>query len=273
MTRKALGRGLGALLPGGPTPGPTMRVPVAALVPNPEQPRRHFDEEALAALADSIARHGLLQPLVVRPVPGGYEVIAGERRLRAAIRAGLTEVPVLVRESAPGERLELALIENLQRENLTPLEEAEAYRHLSEVYGMTQEEIAARVGKSRPAITNTLRLLTLPDAVKAQLEAGELSAGHARAVLSIEGVDEQVKFAREVVARKLSKAETEQLAQRRRRLPPRSADAGPAGGRSRSSSIRTPSSTGSPIGCGASRRDRSVLRAAAGCFDSPRGRC
>jgi ParB family chromosome partitioning protein len=202
-----------------------MRVPVAALVPNPEQPRRHFDEEALAALADSIARHGLLQPLVVRPVPGGYEVIAGERRLRAAIRAGLTEVPVLVRESAPGERLELALIENLQRENLTPLEEAEAYRHLSEVYGMTQEEIAARVGKSRPAITNTLRLLTLPDAVKAQLEAGELSAGHARAVLSIEGVDEQVKFAREVVARKLSKAETERLAQRRRRLPLRSAAA------------------------------------------------
>src|SRR5579875_2325910 len=194
MTRKALGRGLGALLPGGPTPGPTMRVPVAALVPNPEQPRRHFDEEALAALADSIARHGLLQPLVVRPVPGGYEVIAGERRLRAAIRAGLTE-------------------------------EAEAYRHLSEVYGMTQEEIAARVGKSRPAITNTLRLLTLPDAVKAQLEAGELSAGHARAVLSIEGVDEQVKFAREVVARKLSKAETERLAQRRRRLPLRSAAA------------------------------------------------
>jgi ParB family chromosome partitioning protein len=225
MTRKALGRGLGALLPGGAAPAATMRVPVAALVPNPEQPRRHFDEEALAALADSIARHGLLQPLVVRPVAGGYEVIAGERRLRAAIRAGLTEVPVLVRESAPGERLELALIENLQRENLTPLEEAEAYRHLSEVYGMTQEEIAARVGKSRPAIANTLRLLSLPDAVKAQLEAGELSAGHARAVLAIEGVDEQVKFAREVVARRLSKAETERLAQRRRRLPLRSAAA------------------------------------------------
>jgi ParB family chromosome partitioning protein len=225
MTRKALGRGLGALLPGSTAPVATIRVPVAALVPNPEQPRRHFDEEALAALADSIARHGLLQPLVVRPVAGGYEVIAGERRLRAAVRAGLTEVPVLVRESAPGERLELALIENLQRENLTPLEEAEAYRHLSEVYGMTQEEIAARVGKSRPAIANALRLLTLPDAVKAQLEAGELSAGHARAVLAVEGVDEQVQFAREIAARKLSKAETERLARNRRRLPLGSAPA------------------------------------------------
>jgi len=188
-------------------------------VPNPEQPRRHFDEEALAALASSIARHGLLQPLVVRQVPGGYEVIAGERRLRAALRAGLAEVPVLVRESAPGERLELALIENLQRENLTAIEEAEAYRHLSEVYGMTQEEIAAQVGKSRPAIANALRLLSLPDAVKAQLEAGELSAGHARAVLAVEGIDEQVKFAREVAARGLSKGETERLAQSRRRLP------------------------------------------------------
>jgi len=186
---------------------------VSEIVPNPDQPRRNFDEEALASLADSIRRHGLLQPLVVRRIAGRFELIAGERRLQAAKRAGLEAVPVIVREARPEERLELALIENLQRENLTPLEEAEAYRHLMDVYGLTQEEIAQRVGKSRPAITNTLRLLTLPDAVKAQLEGGELSAGHARAVL------EQVAFAREVVTRKLSKSATEGLAAARSKRP------------------------------------------------------
>jgi len=190
-------------------------VPVQEVVPNPEQPRRHFDEEALEGLADSIRRHGLLQPLVVRRVAGRYELIAGERRLRAAGRAGLEKVPVVVRDAHPEDRLELALIENLQRENLTPLEEAEAYRHLVDEYGFTQEEIAERVGKSRPAIANTLRLLGLPDAVKAQLESGELTAGHARAVLAIEGASEQVKFAGEIVARGLRKREAESVASAR----------------------------------------------------------
>ena len=224
--RKALGRGLEALLPAAsavpiqaaaPSPGAPPTVRVAEIVPNPDQPRRRFDPEGLAALADSIRRHGLLQPLVVRRRPtGGYELIAGERRLRAAGLAGLDAVPVAIREADPPERLELALIENLQREELTPLEEAEAYRQLLEVYGLTQEDIAHRVGKSRPAIANALRLLTLPEAVKAQLEGGELSAGHARAVLSVEGSDARVAFAREITARKLPKSEAERLARARR---------------------------------------------------------
>src|SRR5205809_7831635 len=216
--RKSLGKGLEALLTA-PTPAPSpsgLTVAVHEIVPNPEQPRRHFDDEALDQLADSIRRHGLLQPLVVRHIAGRYELIAGERRLRAATRAGLARVPVIVREARAEDRLELALIENVQRENLTALEEAEAYRQLLDQHGLTQDELAERVGKSRPAITNTLRLLGLPDAVKAQLESGELTAGHARAVLAIEGVTEQVSFAREIVTRHLTKSETERLAAARR---------------------------------------------------------
>ena len=223
--RRALGKGLEALFPGTAleqpvaVPGRDLVVPLQEIVPNPEQPRRHFDEEALEGLADSIRRHGLLQPLVVRRVAGRYELIAGERRLRAAGRAGLEKIPVVVRDAHPEDRLELALIENLQRENLTPLEEAEAYRHLVDEYGFTQEEIAERVGKSRPAVANTLRLLGLPDAVKAQLESGELTAGHARAVLAIEGASEQVKFAREIVTRGLRKHEAESVASARSTRP------------------------------------------------------
>src|SRR5438046_3755872 len=219
--RKSLGKGLEALLTA-PTPAAAaseLTVPIHQIVPNPEQPRRHFDDEALSLLADSIRRHGLLQPLVARRIAGRYELIAGERRLRAARRAGLERVPVIVREARAEDRLELALIENVQRENLTPLEEAEAYRHLIDERGLRQDELAERVGKSRPAITNTLRLLGLPDAVKAQLESGELTAGHARAVLAIEGVTEQVSFAREIVTRRLSKSEAERLAAARRDQP------------------------------------------------------
>jgi ParB family chromosome partitioning protein len=219
--RKALGRGLEALLPGAapgeqPLPAARDRVPISEIRPNPDQPRRHFEEGPLETLAASIRRRGLLQPLLVRRVSGGYELIAGERRLRAAERAGLDVVPVVVREADPRERLELALIENVQRENLTPLEEAEAYRHLIESYGLTQEEVAEAVGKSRPAVANALRLLTLPEAVKAQLEGGDLSAGHARAVLSIGGETAQVEFARELVADRASKGEAERRARERR---------------------------------------------------------
>src|SRR6266404_345371 len=207
--RKALGKGIEALFPApqerrASAAAPSeLAVPIHEIVPNPEQPRRHFDDEALGLLADSIRRHGLLQPLVVRRIAGRYELIAGERRLRAAARAGLERVPVIVREARAEDRLELALIENVQRENLTALEEAEAYRQLLDQHGLTQDELAERVGeaepkarvrdrwpalpdplgelvlrepvlvgKSRPAITNTLRLLGLPDAVKAQLESG-----------------------------------------------------------------------------------------------------
>src|SRR5581483_2847270 len=168
--RKALGKGIDALFPGAapppapaaaPVPVPTgdRLVAVERIDPNPEQPRRHFDEDALATLADSIARHGLLQPLVVRRSGDRFELIAGERRLRASQRAGLARVPVIVRDTPASERFELALIENLQREDLTPLEEAEAYQRLIDDYGLTQDEVATRVGKSRPTVTNALRLL------------------------------------------------------------------------------------------------------------------
>src|SRR5215472_12551614 len=229
--RKALGRGLEVLLPAAPVraattappPAPVANAPAAGptarlsdITTNPDQPRRRFDPEALEALADSIRRHGLLQPLVVRPTETGFELIAGERRLRAARQAGLDEVPVVVRTATPPERLELALIENLQREALTALEEAEAYRQLIEVYGLTQEDIAQRVGKSRPAIANALRLLSLPDSVKAQLEDGDLTPGHARAVLAVEGDESRVAFAREITSQKLPKSEAERLARARR---------------------------------------------------------
>jgi ParB family chromosome partitioning protein len=233
--RKALGRGLEVLLPAAPVrtattappPAPVANAAPAAgptarlsdITTNPDQPRRRFDPEALEALADSIRRHGLLQPLVVRPTEAGFELIAGERRLRAARQAGLDEVPVVVRTATPPERLELALIENLQREALTALEEAEAYRLLMDVYGLTQDDIARRVGKSRPAIANALRLLALPDVVKTQLENNELTAGHARAVLAVEGDEARVAFAREITAKKLPKSEAERLAKARRDAP------------------------------------------------------
>jgi ParB family chromosome partitioning protein len=236
--RRALGRGLEALLPAVPSqsapppvahlarttaPAPTAPgavVRAAEIAENPDQPRRRFDPEALAALAESIRCHGVLQPLVVRRTAAGYELIAGERRLRAARLAGLEEVPVVLRDAEPPQRLELALIENLQRADLSPLEEAEAYRQLIEVYGLTQDDIARTVGKSRPAVANALRLLALPDAVKAQLDGGELSAGHARAVLSVEGDEARTAFAREIAAKKLPKSEAERLARGRRPEPP-----------------------------------------------------
>ncbi|MCW5889387.1 MAG: ParB/RepB/Spo0J family partition protein [bacterium] len=238
--RKALGRGLEALLPGAGTGAPVpatespaapVEVAVADISANPDQPRKHFDVEALAALAESIRHHGVLQPIVVRRAAQGYEVIAGERRLRAAQQAGIPHVPIVVREAEPQERLELALIENIQREDLTPLEEAEAYRHLIDEYGLTQEDLARRVGKSRPAVANALRLLSLPEPVKAQLEAGDLTAGHARAVLSVTGAGAQVAFAHEIVSRGIPKSEAERLAQVRR------GDAPKKGGRPRTAQV------------------------------------
>src|SRR2546426_9343422 len=227
--RKSLGKGLEALLTApAPAAAPSeLTVAIHEIVPNPEQPRRHFADEPPSLLPAATGRHGLLRPLVVRHIAGRYGLIAGERRLRAATRAGLARVPVIVREARAEDRLELALIENVQRENLTALEEAEAYRQLLDQHGLTQDELAERVGKSRPAITNTLRLLGLPDAVKAQLESGELTAGHARAVLAIEGVTEQVSFAREIVTRRLTKSAAEDLAATRRQRPGRRPVGGP----------------------------------------------
>ena len=186
--RQALGKGLGALIPGGDetgVQGELMLVPIDEVFPNPGQPRLRFEETALNELAGSIREQGVLQPLLVRRVPGGYELIAGERRLRASRIAGLDRIPVLCRRVEDERKLELALIENIQRENLNPIEEAQAYRELQSINKYTQEEVARRVGKDRATVANSLRLLTLPDFVKHELVAGKISAGHARALMPL----------------------------------------------------------------------------------------
>lgn len=216
--RRALGRGLGALIPlpdqnrEQPPEEEIRLVPLEAIEPNPYQPRQIWDREGLQELADSIRQKGLLQPLLVRRAGDVYQIIAGERRFRAAQLAGLKMVPVTVRRAADGESLELALIENLQRENLNPLEEAKAYKRLLEDFGLTQDEIAERVGKSRSAVANSVRLLQLPESVREQLWRGELSAGHARSLLALGTPEEQAKAARAIVEKRMSVRDAERLA-------------------------------------------------------------
>ena len=187
---------------------------ISELEPNREQPRKDFDEKAMAELADSISQHGVLQPLLVRPIfGGGYQIVAGERRWRAARMAGLSEVPAMVREMNDGEVMELALIENLQREDLTPLEEARGYQTLLEKYELTQEEVAKTVGKSRPAVTNAMRL-GLPQEIQDMVERGELSAGHGRALLAFADEELMVAVARKAAAEGLSVRQLEKLAKK-----------------------------------------------------------
>ena len=191
-------------------------VPIEKIHPNANQPRRHFNEDALEELSESIRSNGVLQPILVRDHgerPGEYEIVAGERRWRAAQRAQLHQVPVVIREIDDGQALELALVENLQREDLMALEEADAYHHLMETFGYTQEALAKDLGKSRSHIANTLRLRALPDAVKALLEEGELRAGHARALLS---ADEPETLARQIVKKRLSVRQVERLIQQQK---------------------------------------------------------
>jgi ParB family transcriptional regulator, chromosome partitioning protein len=213
--RPALGKGLSALIPDAPEPrsGP-VEVDIDLLLPNRFQPRRTMDEPRLAALSASIKANGIIQPIVVRKVDRGYQIIAGERRWRAAQQAGMSRVPVVIRDIAPGDDkqlLEVALIENIQRENLNPIEEAEAYRRLSEEFQLSQEAIANAVGKDRASVANYLRLLKLPDEVRAEVAGGRLSMGHARALLALPDDASQRRAAREVMARSLSVRETESL--------------------------------------------------------------
>jgi ParB family chromosome partitioning protein len=213
--RRALGRGLGALIPSPYAAADTSSstsAPLTAIQPNPLQPRRTFAEEGLEELAQSIRQKGILQPLLVRRVNGGFELIAGERRFRAAQRAGLEQVPITVHEADDGEMLEMALIENIQRENLNPLEEARAYRRLMDEFRLTQEAIATRVGKDRSTVANTLRLLQLPAEVQRDIERGVLSAGHARALVTAGSDAAKITLAREVVSRRLTVRQTERLA-------------------------------------------------------------
>jgi len=223
--RRQLGRGLAALfgeaeIGGAAETAAQRRVPIELIRPSAFQPRRRFAEAELDALAQSIREKGILQPLLVRPLrdeQAGFELVAGERRWRAAQRVGMHEVPVIVRAFADSEALEIALVENLQREDLSPLEEAEAYNRLMEEFGRTQAALAEAVGKSRSHVANTLRLLLLPLPVRHRLEEGELSAGHARALLA---APDPVALAAEVVRRGLNVRATEQLVQRRTETPP-----------------------------------------------------
>ena len=217
-SKKGLGQGVDALFGGTLLEEPPVQnspyqlLPLHKVEPNPEQPRQDFDPEELQALADSIATHGIVQPLTVREVSGGYyQIIAGERRWRAARLAGLTEVPAVIIEADDKKTMELALIENLQRQDLNPVEEALGYRTLMEQYGMTQEETASRVGKSRPAVANALRLLALPLPVLEMIRSGALSAGHARAVLSLKDQKMQLEAARKISNLGLSVRQAELL--------------------------------------------------------------
>ena len=218
LKRRALGRGLGALIREAPpsiSPLATeRRVPIGEIKPNPRQPRRYFDEERIAELAESIQHQGILQPLVVRKVENGYELIIGERRFRAAQRAGLDRVPVVVKDVSDAESLEMALVENIQREELTPIEEALAYRQLMEEFHLTQEDVANRVGKSRPVVTNLLRILNLPEEIKEEVDRGHISVGHARALLVLDTPEQQLDMARKIMRQGLSVRETETLVSR-----------------------------------------------------------
>lgn len=190
------------------------------LEPNRGQPRKDFDDETLAELADSISQHGILQPLLVRPIfGGGYQIVAGERRWRAARMAGLTTVPAIIRELDDEQVMEIALIENLQREDLSPLEEAMGYQSLMDSYDMTQEEVAKIVGKSRSAVANVLRLLKLPEEVQSLIRSGQVSAGHGRALLSFPEDAEKIAVAKRVIEEDLSVREVERLAQKANEVP------------------------------------------------------
>jgi ParB family chromosome partitioning protein len=220
VKRGGLGRGLSALIPGAAEEAGLLEIPVGAIAPNPRQPRSGFNEETLEALAHSIEEVGVLQPVVVRRTNGGYELVAGERRLRAARMAGLATIPAVIRESDDAESLREALIENLHREDLGPLELAEAFQELLEDLGATQEALADRLGMSRPHITNTIRLLQLPPEVQQLLAERRLQAGHARALLGLPDSEAQVAVALRAAAEDLSVRDVEELVRNYSQISP-----------------------------------------------------
>jgi ParB family chromosome partitioning protein len=226
--RRGLGKGLGALIPGADAPGAvSLEIPLAELEANPLQPRRRFEQAALEELASTIREHGVLTPVVVRRGPGGYQIIAGERRIRAARMAGLTRIPAVLKEASDAQALQMALVENLQREDLNPMEAAEAYRRLVEEFGLTQEEVAGRLGRDRSSVANAVRLLRLPKRVRDDLADGVLSEGHGRALLGLEKPADQIKARDVVVKRGLTVRATEALVRRLRGGAP-TKDARPA---------------------------------------------
>jgi ParB family chromosome partitioning protein len=239
MTRKALGRGLGALLSAedtSPSTESTTEVPISLIDPSPLQPRSVFDEAKLDELAKSINANGVVQPVLVRRNGSRFELIAGERRWRAAIRAGLTQIPAVLRNVSDEKVLEIALIENIQREDLNPIEEARAYKKLIETLGLTQESVAERVGRDRSYVTNYLRLLRLPEDIQELVQAGKLSTGHARTLLGLEHIEAQRRIARRVIELELSVRATEQLV--RLTGQPRLLKKKQTGGRSTDANVR-----------------------------------
>jgi ParB family chromosome partitioning protein len=214
--RMALGKGLGALLPefGQPEPKTLLYCGIEEIIANRSQPRKHFDESKLQELAESIKEKGILEPLIVRRTEQGYELMVGERRWRAAQKAGLKEVPILVKEAERREALEISLIENLQREDLNPIEAAEAFKNLIEEFNISQEDLSKRIGKDRTTIANTLRLLKLPVEVKNQLLQNRITSGHARAILSLESKEKQKELCALIIKKGLSVREAEALAKR-----------------------------------------------------------
>jgi ParB family chromosome partitioning protein len=223
-----LGRGLGALLS---SPGPassaeasasaTVELPIDSITPNPQQPRKEFDDKALQDLSASLRQSGVLQPVVVRRLGDGYQLVVGERRWRAAKLAGITRIPAVIREASDAESLELALVENLLREDLNPMEEAEAYQRLLAEFGWTQEELAQRVARDRSSVANCLRLLKLPELIQADLRAGRLTMGHARALLSLDSPAEQLRLREQILAHSWSVRATEEGVQAKRMRPAR----------------------------------------------------
>lgn len=222
MSKRGLGRGLGALLSSAPAEGgeTLLEIPVADISPNPNQPRKAFEQAALDELAASIRNSGVVQPVLVRRVGAAWQLVAGERRLRAARQAGLERVPAIVREASDAESLELALVENLLRENLNPMEEAEGYHRLLQEFGWTQEELARRVGKDRSSVANAVRLLKLPAPIQDDLRGGRLTMGHARALLALPDAGAQLRLREEILAQSWSVRTTEERVQRRRGAAP-----------------------------------------------------
>jgi len=228
VNKIALGRGLEALIPGGAGP---LEAPGASVLnldpdrifPNPHQPRLNFDSEKLKELADSIRERGIIHPILVKTVDDGYQIVAGERRWKAARLAGLTRIPAMLADNlSDDEQLQIALIENLQREDLNPIDEAMAYRKLAERFGLTQQVIAQRVGKDRSSVANMLRLLGLPEEVREKIASGQLSAGHARALLALEDAHDQIRLARRIVTEGLSVRRAEELVYGRKKRVTRS---------------------------------------------------
>ncbi len=222
INRRGLGKGLGALIPENEEEleNSISEIKLTDIEPNDKQPRKEFDDEALADLAESIKEHGVVQPIIVRKLGSGYQIIAGERRWRASRLAGKRTIPAIVKDCTNLEVMELALIENLQREDLNSIEEALAYKSLIEEYNMTQEEISKQIGKSRPAIANSMRLLQLPQQIKDMIAMGKISQGHARALLAIEGEKKQLEIAEKIIEQQLNVRQIEKLAKAEKKEKP-----------------------------------------------------